>query len=134
MKNKNYNELIKSKKIKIIGAFILLLLISPLILFAFNDHKEFENNIEEGKQYIEEFKFKEAIKLFSNAVKKDPSNAKLHFYLGDAIRLRVFHARYKELSTENEKNLLEQAEEEFNKAIKIRIPSTTVRIYLCSAN
>ena len=80
---------------------------------------EHKNDIQKGINYIDSFQFQKAINHFSTLIEKGKKDEIIYFYLGEAIRLRIFFSRYKELTEEKESELMKQAESAYLKSLEI---------------
>lgn len=78
-----------------------------------------KNNVEKGISFIDQFEFEKAINFFLKYVQDNPNSAEANHYLGKAIKERLFYARYKEISQENESKLFYQAEKSFIKSLEL---------------
>lgn len=68
---------------------------------------------------INNFEFDEAIYLVSEYIEKQQRNPEHYYLLGEAIRQKLFFARYRELSAEDEKSFVKQAENSFLKSLSL---------------
>ncbi len=110
--------------------YIILILLTFLVLVTAVLIVPSKKNIEKGITYIEQFEFEKAIDFFLIYAKENSEDSEAHHYLGKAIKERLFYARYKEISQENESKLFDQAEESFNKSLEINPKSLKARIQL----
>lgn len=84
--------------------------------------------IEKGQNLIDRFEFEKAIGLFEQKIVDNPINYKWHYYLGEAIRSKLFYARYKELSPEQERSLIIKSESSFKTALELNPNSYEAKI------
>ena len=75
--------------------------------------------LQKGKKLLAKFEFEKATRILSSAVEKDPTNAKIHYHLGEAYRQHVLFSRYKKLTLEGKRSLLSKAEIFYKKALSI---------------
>jgi tetratricopeptide (TPR) repeat protein len=102
------------KKYYISLIFVLAVFCAAIILT-----QPSKNDIERGIGYIDQFEFEKATNFFLKYVQNNPKSAMANHYLGKAIKGRLFYARYKAISQENESKLFYQAEESFIKSLEL---------------
>lgn len=86
--------------------------------------------IRKGAKEIDQRDFISAINTLSKNITISPNKYTAHYLLAEAIRKRLFYARYKELSPEKESSLIRKGEEAYKKALKLEPNSNEARIGL----
>lgn len=107
------------KNIKLFQISINVCALILIITFAWKGVDAKMDVIDEGKKLIEEFEFNGAIELFSKELDCNEDDYLLQYYLGEAIRQRLFFSRYKELSSDEKNELVIKSRLAFQSSLKI---------------
>jgi tetratricopeptide (TPR) repeat protein len=82
-------------------------------------HADLERTIAIGSKYINRFEFEQAIQHFKTAIESDDRNEVVYYYLGEAIRLRIFWSRFREFTETKEASLVEEAKNAYQSSLEL---------------